>query len=117
MKITKENIYKEIKIINSFEMELKNKEDDYKYKNEKKIKENPEIKINGQRIEFTYYYKFEEEGKYIIEYIFKNNLTKTNYMFRGCNSLTNLNLSYFNTQNVTDMSRIFSICYSLSKRM
>ena len=34
-------------------------------------------------------------------------------MFCKCNSLTNLNLSNFNTQNVTDMHGMFSCCESL----
>ena len=34
-------------------------------------------------------------------------------MFSGCNSLKNINLSNFNTQNVTDMSAIFYACDSL----
>ena len=37
------------------------------------------------------------------------------YMFYDCNSLTNLNLSNFNTQNVTDMSWMFIGCNSLKK--
>ena len=37
------------------------------------------------------------------------------WMFYCCNSLTNLNLSNFNTQNVTDMSDMFSYCNSLKK--
>ena len=32
-------------------------------------------------IKFSYTYKFEKEGKYKIEYLFKNNLTNTNSMF------------------------------------
>ena len=36
-------------------------------------------------------------------------------MFYGCNSLTNLNLSNFNTQNVTNMSFMFVGCNSLNK--
>ena len=36
-------------------------------------------------------------------------------MFKGCNSLTNLDLSNFNTQNVSDMSGMFSECNSLIK--
>ena len=36
-------------------------------------------------------------------------------MFKGCNSLTNLNLSNFNTQNVIDMFGIFYGCNSLKK--
>ena len=35
-------------------------------------------------------------------------------MFYNCNSLTNLNLSNFNTQNVTNMSGMFSNCKSLT---
>ena len=35
-------------------------------------------------------------------------------MFRNCNALTKLNLSNFNTQNVTDMSDMFHCCYSLT---
>ena len=34
-------------------------------------------------------------------------------MFRGCNSLISLDLSNFNTQNVTDMGSMFSGCNSL----
>ena len=35
-------------------------------------------------------------------------------MFSGCKSLTNIGLSNFNTQNVTDMSFMFKECYSLA---
>ena len=52
---------------------------------------------------FSYFYKFKKKGKYIIKYKFKNYLTNTNYMFSNCESLTNLNLSNFNTQNVTNI--------------
>ena len=51
--INKDNINKDIRIINSFdnfkredEWWGKEEEDDYKYENEKEIKENIEIKIN-----------------------------------------------------------------------
>ena len=35
-------------------------------------------------------------------------------MFYGSNSLTNLNLSNFNTQNVNNMSGMFECCTSLT---
>ena len=35
-------------------------------------------------------------------------------MFSYCHSLTNLDLSNFNTQNATDMNHMFSGCNSLS---
>ena len=107
-----------IQIINSFENakregNLPNCVDDIEYINEKEIEENIEIKINEKIIEFTYYYKFNKEGKYKIEYSFKNNLTKICYMFAGCNSLISLDLLNFNTQNVTNMSWMFDDCKSL----
>ena len=34
-------------------------------------------------------------------------------MFSGCSSLSNSNLSYFNTNNITDMSFMFDGCSSL----
>ena len=34
-------------------------------------------------------------------------------MFKYCSSLTNIDLSSFNTQNVTDMNGMFSNCSSL----
>ena len=36
-------------------------------------------------------------------------------MFSQCESLTNINLSNFNTQNVTNMFGLFDRCYSLRK--
>jgi len=113
-------IDEDIQIINSFEnnkriFEIEDKEDDYKYENEKEIKENIEIRINGKKIEFSYLYKFNKEGKYKIEYLFKNNLKNASFMFSGCKSLTNLNLSNFNTQNVTNMNAMFYNCKSLKK--
>ena len=36
-------------------------------------------------------------------------------MFYGCNSLINLNLSKFNTQNVTNINDMFSYCKKKKK--
>ena len=36
-------------------------------------------------------------------------------MFEGCKSLTNINLSNFNTNNVTDVRGMFCECSSLRK--
>ena len=121
--IDKHNVYENIRLINSFEQAINErfgyfydiKEEDYnKYENEKEIKDNCLIEINNKKIEFSYFYKFKEKGKYIIKYIFLNNITKTDFMFFDCNSLNNLNLSNFNTQNVTNMSNMFPYCNSLT---
>ena len=117
--IKKEDINKDIRIINSFENykrenKLKDGKDDYKKENEKEIKENCKININDKMIPFSYYYKFNKEGKYIIKYFFINNLSKIDYMFSECKYLTNINLSNFNTQNVINMSFMFKECESLT---
>ena len=117
--INKDNINQKHRIINSFEnikidFDWIEEENESEYLNENEIIENIEIKIDGKVIKFTYYYEFEKEGRHVIEYSFKNNLTKTDYMFYRCFSLTNLNLSYFNTQNVINMSHMFEFCISLT---
>ena len=83
-------------------------------KNEKEIKQ-CEIRINNELIPFSYYYKFKNKGKYQIKYSFNNYLTKTNHMFRDCSSLTKIDLSNFNTKNVTNMSFMFLGCSSLRR--
>ena len=98
--IKEEDKNKEILIINSFEQNkrkynLENKEDDCKYENEKEIKQNCEIKINGNIIPFSYFYIFKEKGIYQIQYSFKKKLSKTCYMFIDCESLINIDLSIF----------------------
>ena len=106
-----------IRIINSYEESNDDDENFYKkeHENEKQIKENCEIFINDEFFPFSYFHKFKKKGKYTILYIFKNNITNTNYMFCGCKSLTNINLSNFNTNKVTDMSDMFYECSSLKK--
>ena len=44
-----------------------------------------------------------------------NNVTDMSYMFSRCTSLTTLNLSNSNINNVTDMSSMFNGCSSLKK--
>ena len=45
-----------------------------------------------------------------------NNVTYMRYMFYGCSSLKELNLSNFNTNNVTNMSYMFSGCSNNLKK-
>ena len=117
--IKKNNINKNIRILNSFEENRRiykwhHKKDDYKYENEKEIKENCIIKINNKVIPFNYLYNFKEKGKFKIEYSFKNNIKSLANLFSECKSLKNIDLSNFNTQNITDMSYMFYKCYSLT---
>ena len=109
--IDNRNINKDILIINSYEKMKGNTNNIYldeKLKNEKKIKE-CEIRINGEKINFSYNYNFKREGTYKIMYSFKN-LTNINHMFCECSSLLNIDLSKLNTENVTNMSYMFGDC-------
>ena len=110
--IKDENVNNNIRIINSYEEIYKNCKLENELRNEKEIKE-CQIKINDEIIPFNYCYKFKNKGKSIIKYTFKNFLTSTIYMFYECSSLTSIDLSNFNTQNVTDMEYMFSKCSSL----
>ena len=114
--IKEEDINKDIRILNSYEEYMRVNLPKYnlkeEYMNEKEIKK-CRITINDETIPFTYCHKFRAKGIYIIKYSFKNYLTKTNHMFFGCSSLTNINLSSFNGENVTNMSNMFLGCSSL----
>ena len=113
--INDEDINRDIRIINSYEEYMRNypnQKMQSNLKNEEEIKK-CEIKINGEIIPFKYFVKFPKKGKYIIKYTFKNNLTKTNYMFSKCTSLININLSNLNTNTVSNMSYMFYQCKEL----
>ena len=117
--IDEKNINKKVRILNSFEEFKKNYKTNinrkiyYKYENEKEIKDNCKIKINCNIIDFTNFYVFKEVGKYIIEYGFTNNMTKIDCLFAECNLFTKIDLSNFNTQEVTNMRNLFWKCENL----
>lgn len=48
-----------------------------------------------------------------MEYLHTENIQDMSYMFSKCSSLTNIDLSNFNTKNVTSMSSLFRNCSSL----
>ena len=119
--ITENDINKQIRVINSFENFKKNNingrvDNELRYRNEEEIKNNCEIKINDKKLskDFFYFVKMPEPGVYSIEYSFKKNLTKTDFMFANCKNLLNLNLLNFHAQNVTNMAYMFYQCSSLN---
>ena len=64
----------ELRIINSYENSKDYSDDKLKYENEKEIKKNIEININGKKIPFSYYYKFDKKGTYIINFFIYLNI-------------------------------------------
>ena len=107
----------ETRIINSFEEVKRNNNkfavsDESEYGNENEIKNKCEIKIDGQPIDFTYFYKF-TAGKHKIEYKFKSIMKRIDCMFYECNKLKNLNLSNFDTEDITNIAYMFYGCNEL----
>ena len=45
-----------------------------------------------------------------------SNVTNMSYMFYGCSSLNSINVSSFNISNVTDMCGMFYGCSSLKRK-
>ena len=103
-----------IRIINSYEQVNRVKKFN-EFGNEIEIKDNCKLKINDKSIPFSYFHRFERKGIYEIKYTFLLNITKTDFMFYGCSSLTSVDLSNFITNNVTNMSHMFYECSSLIK--
>ena len=113
--ISKNDIGKNIRIINSYEEYCRNNTwmpNKEEYRNEKEIKECT-IEINNVKYSFSYFHNFDNIGKYKIKYTFNSHLIKCSYMFCECFNLIYLNLSNFNTQKVYDMQKMFKNCSSL----
>ena len=118
--ISKENIGKNIEIINSYDEFIRKNESlnnsiKEEQRNEKDIKESVIIEINNIKIPFSYFHKFEQEGNYQIKYIFNNPLKNCNLLFYNCTSLIKLDLSQFISENTISMWGMFWNCSSLKE--
>jgi len=117
IEIKDEDVNKNIKIISSFEEDIRINPGKWIvediFNNEEEIKK-CEIKINGEIIPFNYNHKFKSKGKYTIKYTFKNNLKSMCSLFGGCKLLNIIDLSNFNVNNVIDMSGLFDGCSLLN---
>ena len=114
--IKADQVNKDTRILNSYEESIRSfeqKEIKKEEINEEEIK-NCVIKIDNENIPFNYKHKFNKKGKHSIQYFYNNLLNKTTYMFFECSSLTNIDLSNLNTQNIIDMSGMFQACSSLT---
>ena len=118
--ISRNEINKDIRIINSFEKF--SKFHNYSVEelqlalgneNEREIKDCI-IEINDiKKSSFSYFHIFNDEGKYKIKYSFKYLLTNCSCIFADCSSLKNLDFSNFKTQKIKNMSGMFAGCSNL----
>ena len=73
-----------------------------------------EIYINGKKQNnINYYYYFNDTDNYI-ELIWNNSINNCGCMFYDCINITEINLSHFNTSQVTYMNGMFYNCKSLT---
>ena len=76
------------------------------------INEGFDCEIFVNEVRFINNIKLKKDNHII--YNFKKKYTDMNSMFRDCSLLTSINLSNFNTNNVTNMASMFSCCSSLT---
>ena len=79
--------------------------------NEKFIFKPDKIIINDENMsEVNNYYSFNNSNN-IVQLIWNyNNFSDFDYMFDGCNNITEINLSHFNFSNIISMAHMFSGC-------
>ena len=75
---------------------------------------NVELYINNKKYKYEKYFIPDKEGLYNILLKFHILINDCSFMFYNCFNLTNINLSSFNTQNVTNMSCMFAFCSNLT---
>lgn len=108
--IDEREINEKTQIINSFDNIHRKFQNEYKegikYKIEGNIKQ-CEIMVDEEVIPFSYEYAFKTSGKHIVKYNFPNPLSQTSYLFNDCFSMKKVDLSHFNTQNLTCTNYMF----------
>jgi len=106
IEIEKEDINKDIYFLDNTE----------NHDNLKELNElNTEIFINNKKYKYTKCFKPEKEGLYEIKIKFNINIKDCSYMFCDCYNLTYVDLSSFDTKNVTDMSFMFGCITELGQ--
>ena len=74
---------------------------------------NTQLYINDKKVNFKNYFIPNQNGDYIIKIIFNQKLKDCSYMFRGCYNITNIDLSSFDSSNVSNMKYMFGKCSHL----
>ena len=94
-------------------IEDKNYYDTMKYYNKLLNESKIEIFINNEKYENKKYFNPKEVGLYQINLKFNSNITNMSYMFLGCSEMMSIDLSSFDSREVTTMDGMFSECTGL----
>jgi len=114
LKIEKEDINNDIYFLDNTDGYYRNI-GEHHHDNLKELNElNTEIFINNKKYKYAKSFKPEKEGLYEIKIKFNLKIKDYSFMFSGCSKLSNIDLSSFDTKNVTNMSHMFSGCCNLT---
>ena len=113
VKVNKTNIGKKIYFLNNDEknhlIRMTNKNNSLDNLNES----NTILYIDNIRYKFEKYFIPKTEGIYTIKLKIFCNIKDTSYMFFGCDDIESIDLSLFDSKNVTNMDDMFSGCKNL----
>ena len=99
--IPRDKVNKEVQIINKG------------VNNQKEIKESCILYYKEKKLNFCEKYKFPKPGKNIIKIIFKKPITNSSWLFYKCSYIISIDLSHFNSINITSMYCMFNSCSAL----
>ena len=77
--------------------------------------ENCEMYLDNQKIPFKKYHIFTKEGIYTIKYVLLKKITTCKKMFLKCEHILSIDLSNFDSSEITDTSLMFINCFSLEE--
>ena len=75
---------------------------------------NTKLFINKKECIYSKYFIPYKEGIYEIKLLIYINMQNCSYMFYNCQNIISINISNFNTSNVTDMQKMFFNCSNLT---
>ena len=76
---------------------------------------NVELFINNIKYDYTTCFQAEEEGIYDVKLKFLTKIDNCCKLFCGCKNIIYIDLSFFDSSNITDTSFMFANCYNLEK--
>ena len=75
---------------------------------------NTKLFINKKECKYSKYFIPYKEGIYEIKLLIYINMQNCSYMFYNCQNIISINITNFNTSNVTDMQKMFFNCSNLT---
>ena len=112
LKIEKEDINEDIYFLDNSHNYKDEDENTHNYLKELN-ESNVELYIDDIKYKYQKYFRPEKEGLYNIKLKLNIKIKDCSYMFFGCEKLTNIDLTSFNTKNVINMENMFAYCSNL----